>query len=258
MIDLKKGEESMQPGIRGWIQQSVMAHRDDNPFSPVSRLLDLDTEGAYTIQADLVDALPGVIVGYKAAVTAGPAQAALGLDEPIVGVLFDWCAINPRSFPMARRCVIETELGFNLARDIKERIAPGDFDNVVDTVYPMFEIASPNLDGPPTGVDMIATNSATYRFIRGEPHDVRDIAIDEIDVSLHRGEEALHQASSGTVLESQHNAIASLVNKVLSLGYPLKQNMLLMTGSIGPPQPAKPGYYQGDFGALGRMQVELR
>ena len=248
----------MQPEIRDWIQNTVMAHRDDNLFTRVSQRLDVDADSAYTIQAELVDALPGVIVGYKAAVTAPAAQAALSLDEPIVGVLFDWCAINGVSFPMARRCVVETELGFNLARDIDGKIAPANFGDVVDTVYPMLEIASPNLDGPPTGVDMIATNSATYRYLRGEPHDIETVAPDNIIATLYRGDDTLHQVGSSSVLDGQLHAITSLVNKVVSLGYPLRRNMLLMKGSIGPPQPAKAGIYRGDFGALGQLQVELR
>ena len=61
---------------------------------------DLTTEAAYHLQHQLIKRLQanggwGEIYGYKAALTAQAAQDAMGIDEPIIGALFQHGAQGP-------------------------------------------------------------------------------------------------------------------------------------------------------------------
>lgn len=232
------------------------AHDSNAPYpSYLDVQPDADLEAAYRVQRQFVDALPGQIIGYKAALTAEGGQHALGVDQPVVGVLFDWCATTAdgaRRQP--RRVAIETELGYRLKRDVETPVSPETVTEVVGSCYPMLEIAAINLESP-NGIDMVASNSATWQFIRGNPVGLDEIDIDAITVSLTRDGELLHEAGSSTVMGSQRQALAWLINEVLARGYTLREGMLLMSGSIGPPQPGKAGAWRGDFS--GMMSLEL-
>ena len=61
---------------------------------------DISIGDAYSLQRELVRKLQdhggwGRVYGYKAALTAEPAQQALGINEPIVGVLLSALSIRP-------------------------------------------------------------------------------------------------------------------------------------------------------------------
>ena len=65
---------------------------------------DITKEAAYDLQRQLVARLQahggwGDIYGYKAALTAQAAQQAMGIDEPIIGALFQHCLLYTSPSP---------------------------------------------------------------------------------------------------------------------------------------------------------------
>ena len=101
----------------------------------------------------------------------------------------------------------------------------------------MIEIASPNLATKPNGLDLVATNSASYGYIVGEKHPA-DTPLDDLSVRLTKGGETLLAGSAGEVLDGQIQALTWLVNQTLARGYEILPGHLLMTGSIGGMTPA--------------------
>lgn len=240
------------------------------PIENISLTLpDLTTEAAYHLQHQLITRLQanggwGEIYGYKAALTAQAAQDAMGIDEPIIGALFQHGAqeANVQTAIQADRPVLlETELGFTLSKAITEPVSA---DNVLDSVSEcrgMIELAAPNLQQRPSSIDLISSNSASYGCLATDTgFKPAEIDLDALEVSLTRlgsADETLHSVPAGTVMQGQLNALAWLVNTVLAKGYTLAAGHVLMTGSIGNMHPGSPGGYQAGFGALGELTFTL-
>ena len=232
---------------------------------------DISTEEAYALQRQLVQTLNenkgwGTVCGYKAALTAEAAQQAMGVHEPVIGVLFSHGAHSADAdgtlgISTDRPVLLETELGFTLNQNINEPVDAQSVQALVSHCQGMIELAAPNLQQRPSGVDLISSNSASYGFITAhDTHDPKTLALDHIPVSLQRlGDqtETLHTVAAGTVMQGQWHALAWLINCVLAQGYDLEAGHILMTGSVGAMHPGTPGNYVADFADLGQLAFHL-
>ena len=224
---------------------------------------------AYALQRKLVAKLEsdggwGGVYGYKAALTAVPAQQAMGINEPIIGVVFEHAAYQADSATTVatdRLVLLETEVGFTLRKEITAPVAKDDVFDAIACCSGMIELASPNLQQRPTSADLIANNAASYGCISGASTAYpTDIDIDALPVSLtciDAEQQALHTAMAGSVMAGQRDALIWLINQILAQGYELRPGHVLMTGSIGSMHPGKPGRYRADFGALGELTFAL-
>ena len=224
---------------------------------------------AYALQRKLVAKLEsnggwGGVYGYKAALTAVPAQQAMGINEPIIGVVFEHAAYQADSATTVatdRLVLLETEVGFTLRKEITAPVAKDDVFDAIACCSGMIELASPNLQQRPTGADLIANNAASYGCISGASTAYpTDIDIDALPVSLtciDAEQQALHTAMAGSVMAGQRDALIWLINQILAQGYELRPGHVLMTGSIGSMHPGKAGRYRADFGALGGLTFAL-
>ncbi|NCF45705.1 MAG: hypothetical protein GWP70_12945 [Proteobacteria bacterium] len=245
---------------------------------------DIGLEAAYALQDQLISKLQahggwGSLLGYKAALTALPAQQAMGIDEPIVGALFarqaysaatpDAAASNsPLSITADRPILLETELGFCLSQTITAPVQAANVFDVIDSCRGMIELAAPDLQQRPNSVDLVASNSASYGCIAAANAIAPEhLDLDELTITLVRQsdgaeggeakEQVLHSASAGSVMGSQRQALAWLINTLLARGYELRASHILMTGSIGNMHPGNPGSYRVDFGALGELAFAI-
>lgn len=252
---------SMTNTVDHWATQFAACHAQHAPFPSLAEAeSDATLDDAYAVQGAFLAALDGAetIAGYKAALTAPQAQQAMGIDQPILGALFasgDFPSDAP--VQLARQCILETEIGLRVATPVSSPISAGDVADIVDACMPMIELASPNMAGRPSGIDLVATNSASYGFIAGAAITPDWGNIDALDVSLADESATLHAGSSGDVLGGQREALAWLINGALRQGYVIEAGQLFMTGSIGGMQPAKPGAYRASFGALGEIEFSI-
>lgn len=238
-------------------QQCLAASREHKPYPQLSQAHpEAGIEDAYRLQQAFVALLDQSTVGYKAALTAAPAQQAMGLTEPIVGVLL---ATTPKDngapIAISATGVLETELGYTLSRSITAPVQP---DNVLDhvaSVSPMVELADPNMAARPTGGDLIATNSATFGYLKGQALDPGSVDLDRIETQMTRGGETLFGGSCHEVMGGQLDALCWLINSVLALKYPLDSGALLMTGSVGGVAPSQAGTYAARF-SLDNTELE--
>ena len=253
-----------------WLDTTLNNVLVAKPIENISLTLpDLTTEAAYHLQHQLIKRLQtnggwGEIYGYKAALTAQAAQDAMGIDEPIIGALFQHGAqeANVQTAIQADRPVLlETELGFTLSKAITEPVDAGKVLNSISDCRGMIELAAPNLQQRPSSIDLISSNSASYGCLATDTgFNPAEIDLDALEVSLTRlgsADETLHSVPAGTVMQGQLNALAWLVNTVLAKGYTLAAGHVLMTGSIGNMHPGSPGGYQAGFGALGELTFTL-
>ena len=95
---------------------------------------------AYALQRKLVAKLEsnggwGGVYGYKAALTTVPAQQAMGINEPIIGVVFSMAYQADSATAVATdRLVLLTELGFTLRKEITAPVAKDDVFDAIAAV----------------------------------------------------------------------------------------------------------------------------
>lgn len=202
------------------------------------------------------------VAGYKSAANAPALQTALGLSEPIVGALFGrgerkmGDRIERTTY---RTLLIETELGFRVARKIDSPLASvAELRSAISTCVPMIELADPGFGRTRfTGLDLIAANSASAGFICGKSHIADQIDVNGFQIRLSRDGAILHEARSGDLMGDQWQALLWLANKVIDAGYVIKPGLLFMTGALGGAHPALPGEYLAEFGALGDVRFRV-
>ncbi len=211
----------------------------------------------YNFVSELVENQDEVIAGFKAALTAPQAQAAMGIDSPIMGVLFESGSIHTPAFSPAIPCILETELGYRLHTDVLSPVKSGEVLDLVECCMPMMEIAAPNLPGRPKGLDLVAANSASYAWLEGPRYAVSHIDVDNVQTSLGSAGETHFGGSSREVMDGQADALAWLINQALEVGYEVKAGQLFMTGSIGGMTPADPGSYTATFSGLDTLSIEI-
>lgn len=216
-------------------------------------------ELAYEIQQLFVAELQTEKAGYKAAVTSEPIQQIMSIKAPVSGVLFSSGEFQANStIDDSKDLLIETELGFQTNIDITKPVEPAKVYTLFECYYPMIEIASPNLEGKPNGVDLIASNSASFGFIKGDRIGFDTTDPDSVVASLNRGNDELHSANCSSVMGGQSIALAWLINQILSREPLIPSNSLLMSGSVGPAHPATSGEYTGRFGELGEIRFSIK
>ena len=259
--------DSQQPT---WLDAALTKTLAGEPVQNISvNHPDISMDEAYALQHELVGKLRdhggwGEIYGYKAALTALPAQQAMGITEPIIGVLFEravFQADGATAITTDRPVLLETEVGFTLSKPITEPVTEHNVLDAVAYCSGLIELASPNLQQRPTSVDLISNNSASYGCVVGVSNKhPTDIDLDAVPVTLTRlasADEVLHTAAAGSVMAGQVDALIWLINSTLAQGYALRPGHVLMTGSIGSMHAGKAGKYRADFGALGDLTFVL-
>lgn len=241
-----------------WPQKFLHAFSERHHYDSVSAVDDdLTLDDAYDIQHRFVGLRKEPITGYKAALTAPQAQQAMGITVPIIGVLFaDGAFNNDAPIELHKQALLETEIGFVCGSAITQAVSQTSVLDYMTGCMAMIEVASPNLATKPNGLDLIATNAASYGYITSgvQPNDA---AVNDLAVTLCRGDETLLAGTSGEPLGGQLQALTWLVNQTLARGYEILPGHLLMTGSIGGMTPATDGAYRADFGSLGNIDFSI-
>lgn len=233
------------------------ADRRGAPLPLASRLVPgLDLAGAYRLQSRLVlHRLGGAApAGFKAGLTEPRARARYGLDEPFAGVLYPGTAMASGEGVVGDRfpgLMVEVELGYLVDCELFEAIDTARLAQCVRAVVPVVELPQVHFADPQgvRGVDIIAANTGSALFLRGEPLPP-GMAPEVLEVTLVRDGEVLLQAPAGA---GQDGVLRWLVNKVIALGWTLEPGQLLITGALGRPLPAAPGRYRAQFRAGGEL-----
>ncbi|MDG1507777.1 MAG: hypothetical protein P8Q28_08190 [Luminiphilus sp.] len=213
----------------------------------------ITVEDAYAALPHLVKRVTGDRPGgLKAGVTNTDIQAFLGLEEALLGMLYESSAASDGLvLPFVKGRKIECEMGIRLNAD-GSPLAVG----------PAVELVNLDFSVPEdlTAGNLVLCNMGTDRFILGNmtPWDQFDFSLlKHVDITvIHDGKTKLTTSPLDS-LGGPQSALDWCVTKSAMLKLPITQNCVLLTGTCGAALPGEPGHYEVNYGALGSIKFSI-
>jgi 2-keto-4-pentenoate hydratase len=234
---------------------------------PSSRLPDLNIDKAYGLQRKLVEAMNAkgdAVVGFKAGLTSEKTQKRFGVSHPLLGAMFKsgelppGATVDPKSFV---RLFVENEIGYVVGREINGPVKDvAALKGIIDKVFPAVEL--PDLrfadmkNLKPADIVIDAVGSAKFMVGPKVPADGVDLT--KVQVTMTRNGETVNNGKAGDVMGDPWKGLLWLVNAVVEKGWTIKPGQILITGAMGKMIPGRPGTYQGDYGALGKLSFTVK
>lgn len=226
---------------------------------------------AYAVQAALIDhklAAGRHIIGWKIGLTSKAMQAALGIDIPDSGVLFDDMLFETGTRIPAGRFIqprIEAEIAFVMKAPLAgETVTRADVVAATDYVTPAIEILDTRIlrKDSDTGqarviVDTICDNAANAGIVPGaarhaiDTHDLRWVG------AVVSRDGAVEETGLGAgVLNDPVEGIVWLARRMAVYGQRIEPGQIILSGSFIRPLECPPGCrIEADFGPFGRVDL---
>ena len=233
----------------------------------------MDMDDAYAIQSALIDkkrASGRTIIGWKIGLTSKAMQAALGINIPDSGVLFDdmtfengdvapkGCFIQPR---------VEAEIAFVMKSPIAgENVTREQVIAATDYVAPSLEILDTRIlrKDPETRktrsvVDTIADNAANAGIVLGDKrHDVDAHDLRWVGAIVKRNGEVEETGLGAGVLNDPLESIVWLARRMATYGQKIEAGQIILSGSFIRPLECPPGTkIAADFGDFGSVRISF-
>lgn len=90
------------------------------------------------------------------------------------------------------------------------------------------------------------------------PWDEALATVADTTVRLRRNDELIFEAPAGGSLGGPAAAREWMLARAERLGWPLAEETVLLTGTVGQAVPFAPGEYRADYGALGSVAFSIR
>ncbi|HZX18538.1 MAG TPA: 2-keto-4-pentenoate hydratase [Pseudomonas sp.] len=228
------------------------AQRDAQPLVKLEQALSL--EQGYDLQRQALMESGQVLGGWKVALSGAPAQARLGLREPVYGWLSVDMARSPGSvLPLAQLIApkLEVEVAFELGHDI----APGLHEDeallaAVTRMAPAFEIADCRWQGWRFDVGaFLADDAAAGLYCLGPWQAFDAQACRQIGCRLLHEDAVLGSTEAG---EAPEQNLLWLLRRLLADDQPLRAGQVILSGALLAPVDIQQGEYR-----LLMMGVEL-
>jgi 2-keto-4-pentenoate hydratase len=230
-----------------------------------------DWNASFALQDAVTDAMGLPVAGWKIGATSARAQAALDVDHPFWGPLFDrWIYAAPCRVPMPKPAsggamnLIEAEFAFRMGRDLPARPAPYSVDEVaeaVETLHPAIEIVDVRLEGGfSVGVKwLIADGGANHAFVHGPGiADWRDLDLAALGVRVTMAGKDMGRGTGVETLGGPLQALHTLAEGLRAQDKGLKAGDWVSTGVVAPFFPATLGApVVAAFDRLGTVEVVL-
>lgn len=250
----------------------IDASENSAPCAPVRDLLpDGGLEEGYAVQK-LVQARTSAgrrHAGRKIGLTSEAVQRQMGVATPDLGVLYADMAFDdgqpiPHGLLMQPR--IEAEVAFVLGADFPEHtVTPSDVIGAIDFVVAAIEVCDSRIaDWDISLFDTVADNASSGVFVLGaERHslgEARDLAdLDDLrtcEMTVTSGGAVISSGTGEACMGHPVNAVAWLANAVAERGDPLRTGEIVLSGSLGPLVPARPGAtYEANISGLGSVRA---
>lgn len=239
------------------------------PCAPVRDVLGTatDVDAAYAVQqhnVELAVAAGRRISGHKLGLTAEVVQQQLGVDQPDYGVLFaDMCLADGAEIDSGRLLQprIEAEVAVVLDHDLdRGEHTVADVISAVAYVLPALEIVDSRIaDWDISIVDTVADNASCGLYVVGtRPVALAEVDLREVAMRLDVDGETVATGTGADCMGNPLNAATWLADAMCERGTPLRAGECLMTGSLGPMKPIRPGAAVfAELGALGRVSTRL-
>lgn len=220
------------------------------PCAPVRHLFEDGTiDDGYMVQQLVAAASPERrLVGRKIGLTSPAVQQQMGVDTPDFGLLFADMAHGVGEtvpFDSLLQPRVEAEVAFVLGTDLPEhRVTVADVLRATDFVVAAIEIVASRIEGwDITILDTVADNASSGAFVLGgAPRSLRDIPdLQTCRMELTRGDELVSAGTGAACLGHPVNAVTWLANTLAARGVPLRAGEIVLSGSLGPLVPVRPG-----------------
>lgn len=238
-----------------------------SPPAFTGSLPDASLADAYVAQRRLVRALSSgdPVAGFKGAAVSAAAQAALGVDGPLAGVVLQSGRLEgrePQVIPLreGEPVVVETEVGYITSVDLSYEILTDEqARGAVESVVPIIELprSFPN-GGPPNARNLVAANIGSDRYIVGAPVKAEKFNPDAVAITLRRDGQMLHETSGSAAASGQWHNLRLVLNALTRAGYVIPAGSVILGGALGKIHPGDPGRYEAGFGELGTIKFELK
>ena len=170
----------------------MKAHKADQKIPVLStQKPNLDVQTAYRVQKVYVDQrlAQDQIAGFKAGFCTEAAQKKYGLTDPAAGVLF--ASGKKMGFPLIEKSafknlIVETEFGFLMGKSITQPLKDiSELYEYIQAVMPVIELPDAGFAEKASGVDIIAANVASAKFIAGKEREFNGLDLNNIFVNLY-------------------------------------------------------------------------
>jgi 2-keto-4-pentenoate hydratase len=225
-----------------------------------------DMAGGYAIQTRL-DEHAGRRVGWKIAATGAGGRAALGVEHPLAGPLYERFADQPGDevdFSGLRMRTAEAEFGFRLAKDLPAELAPFDRLAVLEALgafVPAIEMPDTRYEDHRAagGPQLVADAACAGRFTFGTPvEDYDPERLPAHHVTLTSEKLGVVEGTGAKVLGDPVEAVRWLANELALHGRALAAGDVVITGAAAAMRDPGSGWLVADFGELGTLELSLR
>jgi len=206
-------------------------------------------EQAYAMLPDVVSLVCDTRTrGLKAGLTNPALQELFGLEDALMGLLFDWGECSPGSrLPYREHSQLECELGIVLNAN-RQPVSIG----------PAIEFVHLNFLRPEdfTPANLVISSLGADRYLCGKPTPWREVdfeALRDVVIRLERDGKLLQEVSAYDSLNGPERAVEWCVGEASRRGLDIVGGTLLLTGTCGSALPASPGDYIADYGPLGAV-----
>ena len=187
--------------------------------------------------------------GLKAGITNKDLQALFGLDEPLLGLLYQHSeTANKSTLSHTHSRRIECELGIRLNAD-GSAISIGPAVELIHLDFCQPEDMTPG--------NVTLCNLGADQFILGEMNAWESFdfkALADIEITLKRDGKVVLSASPLDSFGGPEAALAWCISKAKTVGFAIPQEGVLLTGTNGAAMEADPGHYEASYGPLGTIE----
>lgn len=232
---------------------------------------EMGMDDAYAIQSAIMEAKLAEgrhIIGWKIGLTSKAMQAALNIDIPDSGILFDDMAFDTGGTVPKGRFIqprVEAEIAFVM------KDAIGGEDVTRETVIEATGYVAPSLEildtrilrkDPATGrsriiVDTISDNAANAGIVMGlERHDIGDVDLRWAGAIVSRDNEVEETGLGAGVLNDPVESVVWLARRMAQYGQKIEPGHVILSGSFIRPVECPPGsHVHADFGPFGSVSI---
>lgn len=201
--------------------------------------------------------------GYKLGLTDARARAALGVAEPLRGVLLkaneyrDGATLRHADFIAPR---LEIEVAMRLARDIEDPLTDrAELIAALEGVMPALEVCDSAFDGWPKSLaDAVADNLSFGAHVLGQCVAADSVQLDDLPVALKLNGEKVGSGNTGSSMGNPLDAALWLINQMVTAGQHLRNGDVIMTGALAGMQPVAAGdLAEVEMGTLGSLSCRF-
>ena len=256
--DIERYGDELYAALRG--QSTVL------PLT--TRVPDITIDDAYHISLRLLarrQADGEKVIGKKIGVTSKAVQSMLDVHQPDFGYLTDRMAYETGAeMPIGRELIqprAEGEIAFILKRDL---VGPGitneDVVAATECVMACFEIVDSRIKDWKIRIqDTVADNASSGLFLVGtEKVDPRKVDFETCGMVVEKNGAIISTGAGAAALGSPLTCVAWLANTLGRFGTPLKAGEVILSGSLVPLEPVKPGdSMRVRIGGIGTASVKF-